>query len=159
MFAVDVTSHVLTERRRRMTQTLWIACGGALGSVARYWIALWASPVSRTLPLGTIGINIAGSFLIGFFGTLTLQSGRYPVPENIRLFVMVGICGGFTTFSSFSLQTLDLLRGGVWGRALVNVAFSIMFCLASVAVGHALASHWNGGARQVAENVVEEETS
>ena len=63
-----------------MTQTLWIAFGGALGSVARYWIALWALPVSRTLPLGTIGINIAGSFLIGFFGTLTLESGRYPMP-------------------------------------------------------------------------------
>lgn len=72
---------------------------------------------------------------------------------------MVGICGGFTTFSSFSLQTLDLLRGDAWGRALVNVAFSVMFCLASVAVGHALAAHWNGGARQVTENIVEEEAS
>ena len=96
-----------------MQQTLWIALGGALGSVARYWIALWALPVSRHLPWGTIGINIAGSFLIGFFGTLTLEGGRHPAPEWARLFVMVGICGGFTTFSSFSLQTLDLLRSEV----------------------------------------------
>lgn len=141
-----------------MSATLWIALGGALGSVARYWVALWALPLSRSLPVGTIGINVAGSFLIGFFGTLTLATGRYPVPETARLFVMVGLCGGFTTFSSFSLQTLDLLRGGAWGRALVNVAASVMLCLASVAIGHGLASHWNGDARQVTENIVEEET-
>jgi len=139
--------------------TLWIAFGGALGSVARYWLALWALPLSRALPLGTIGINIAGSFLIGFFGTLTLETGRYPVPENLRLFVMVGFCGGFTTFSSFSLQTLDLIRGGAWNRALVNVGLSVMLCLGAVAAGHALASHWNGGAHRIAENAVEEEAS
>jgi CrcB protein len=70
---------------------------------------------------------------------------------------MVGICGGFTTFSSFSLQTLDLLRGGAWGRAMANVGLSVMLCLASVAAGHALASHLNGGARQVAQIAIEEE--
>ena len=102
--------------------TLWIACGGALGTVARYWLAIWAISVSRTLPMGTIGINVAGSLLIGFFGTLTLAGGRHPLPETARLFVMIGFCGGFTTFSSFSLQTLDLLRGDAWGRALLNDA-------------------------------------
>jgi len=142
-----------------MGPTFWIALGGALGSVARYWIALWAVPLSRNLPWGTIGINIAGSFLIGFFGTLTLEGGRHPAPEWARLFVMVGICGGFTTFSSFSLQTLDLLRGGGWGRALTNVAASVLLCLASVAIGHALAAQLNGGATQVAQTVAEEETS
>lgn len=130
-----------------------------MGSVARYWIALWALPLSRNLPWGTIGINIAGSFLIGFFGTLTLEGGRHPAPEWARLFIMVGICGGFTTFSSFSLQTLDLLRGGGWGRALANVAISVMLCLASVAIGHALAARLNGGATQVAQTVAEEETA
>ncbi len=142
-----------------MRDTVGIALGGALGSIARYWIALWAIPLSRSLPLGTIGINIAGSFLIGFFGTLTLANGRYPVPDAARLFVMVGFCGGFTTFSSFSLQTLDLLRGGAWTRASVNVAASVLLCLAGAALGHAAASYWNGNAQQVAENVVEEETS
>ena len=142
-----------------MQQTLWIALGGALGSVARYWIALWALPVSRSLPWGTIGINIAGSFLIGFFGTLTLEGGRHPAPEWARLFVMVGICGGFTTFSSFSLQTLDLLRGDAWGRAMVNVGLSVLLCLAAVTAGHAAAAQLNGGARQVAENPLEEGTS
>ncbi len=142
-----------------MTNTLWIALGGALGSIGRYWFAIAALPISRSLPVGTILINIIGSFVIGFFGTLTLESGRYPVPEAARLFVMVGFCGGFTTFSSFSLQTLDLMRGGVWNRALVNVGVSVLLCLAAVAAGHALASHWNGGARQITENVIEQETS
>jgi CrcB protein len=140
-----------------MPETLWVALGGAIGSVARYWIAAWALPVSRTLPVGTIGINIAGSFIIAFFGTLTLASGRFPASESARLFVMVGICGGFTTFSSFSLQTLDLLRGGAWGRALTNVGLSLILCLASVAAGHALASHLNGGAHRIAQIAIEEE--
>lgn len=142
-----------------MVQTLWIALGGALGSVARYWIALWALPISRSLPWGTILINIAGSFLIGFFGTLTLESGRHPLPETARLFIMIGFCGGFTTFSSFSLQTLDLLRADAWGRALANVALSVALCLAAVALGHYAAAALNGGATQVTESAVEEEAS
>lgn len=134
-----------------MQQTFWVALGGALGSVARYWVAVWALPISRQLPWGTIGINVLGSFIIGFFGTLTLGSGRYPAPEGVRLFVMVGFCGGFTTFSSFSLQTLDLLRADAWGRALANVGASVLLCLAAVAAGHAAAAQLNGGARHVAE--------
>jgi CrcB protein len=142
-----------------MQQTLFIAAGGAIGSVARYWIAVWALPVSRHLPWGTIGINIAGSFVIGFFGTLTLEGGRHPTPEWLRLFVMVGICGGFTTFSSFSLQTLDLLRGDAWGRALANVGLSVLLCLACVAAGHSAAASLNDGAGQVAETAIEERAS
>ena len=142
-----------------MAITLWIALGGALGSVARYWIALWAVPLSRSLPWGTIGINIAGSFVIGFVGTLTLAAGRHPVPETARLFAMVGFCGGFTTFSSFSLQTLDLLRAGAPGRALVNVAVSVLLCLGAVAAGHYAGAALNGGATQVAQTAAEEEAS
>ena len=142
-----------------MAETLAVALGGALGSVARYWLGVWALPISRELPWGTILINILGSFAISFFGTLTLGNGRYPLPEGARLFFMVGVCGGFTTFSSFSLQTLDLLRGGATGRALVNIAASVLLCLGAVAIGHAIASHLNGGARQVAQTAVEEEAS
>ena len=137
--------------------SLWIGLGGALGSIARYWIALWALPISRELPLGTIAINIAGSFIIGFVGTLTLTGGRYPLPETARLFVMVGVCGGFTTFSSFSLQTLDLLRSGATSRALLNVAVSVLLCLGSVALGHGLAYLMNSGAQRVAQVAIEEE--
>ncbi len=135
--------------------TLWVAVGGALGSVARYWIAIWALPISRSLPWGTILINVAGSFAIGLFGSLTIEGGRYPAPEPARVFFMIGVCGGFTTFSSFSLQTLDLLRLGAPWRAFLNVAFSVLLCLAAVAAGYAVGSHF-GGVRQIAENPPEE---
>ena len=142
-----------------MAQTLWIALGGALGSVARYWFAVLALPVSRELPWGTIAINIIGSFAIGFFGTLTTASGRHPLPETARLFFMVGVCGGFTTFSSFSLQTLDLLRGGAPGRAVANIGLSVLLCLGAVTLGHIAAAQFNAGARQVAQTAEEESAS
>ncbi len=136
---------------------LLIALGGALGSLSRYVISVAAAPLGRALPWGTIGINVAGSFVIGVFGTLTLASGRFPVSENARLFVMVGFCGGFTTFSSFSLQTLELLRGGAALRAGLNVVLSVALCLCAVAAGHALAAQLNGGAVAVVEAGREED--
>jgi CrcB protein len=142
-----------------MIETVLIALGGALGSVGRYWFGIWALPISRDFPWGTILINVIGSCAIGFFGTLTLGSGRYPVSDAGRLFFMVGICGGFTTFSSFSLQTLDLLRTGAPVRALANVAVSVLLCLGSVAVGHGIASHLNGGTQRVTQAAIEEEAS
>ena len=97
--------------------------------------------LSIGFPIGTILINIIGSFVIGYFGTLTLHSGKYTVSDNVRIFVMIGICGGFTTFSSFSLQTFDLMRSGYLGRAMVNIALSVLLCVAAVAAGHRLAQH------------------
>ena len=85
---------------------LLVMLGGAAGTLLRYLISVWMTGASQQLPWGTIAINVAGSFVIGFFGTLTLASGRFPVSENVRLLVMVGVCGGFTTFSS--LQFADV---------------------------------------------------
>jgi fluoride exporter len=136
---------------------LIIMAGGALGTLARYLISVLAAPISGNLPWGTIIINITGSFIIGLFGTLTLAHGRFPVSENMRLFVMIGLCGGYTTFSSFSLQTLDLMRSGAVTRAGVNIAASVVLCVAAVSAGHLIASYFNGGEKQVVQLRVEEE--
>ena len=125
-----------------MAVYLWIALGSAIGGVARFALTRFLLPTSAYFPSSTVLINVLGSFVIGFFGTLTVSGGRYAVPENVRLFVMVGICGGFTTFSSFSLQTLDMLRSGHWGKALVNIGLSVVLCLAAVGMGHAIADRF-----------------
>jgi CrcB protein len=134
-----------------------IAVGGAIGTFGRYGLSLVALPISHSLPWGTIIINVLGSFVIGFFGTLTLASGKFPVSENIRLFVMVGLCGGFTTFSAFSLQTLDLIRGGSLVRASANIFLSVVLCIVAVAIGHTAGACLNGGAIQIAQIEIEEE--
>jgi CrcB protein len=123
---------------------LWIAIGGALGSMARYAstniVAGW---LGGHFPWGTLLINILGSFVIGFFGALTGPGGRIFVANDVRLFVMVGICGGYTTFSSFSQQTLDLVRDGHVLRAGMNVGGSVVLCLLAVSIGYALAAAIN----------------
>ena len=139
------------------TNTLFIAIGGALGSVARYWGGVWMAPYSQSLPWGTILINILGSFAITFFGTLTIASGRMPLADSWRLFFMVGICGGFTTFSSFSLQTFELLQSNMPGRALANIAASVLLCLAASAVGYYAAAGINGGSQQTAQVQAEDD--
>jgi CrcB protein len=133
--------------------------GGALGTLVRYLISVLTATAPHQLPWSTIAINIAGSFLIGFFGTLTLANGRFPVSENVRLLVMVGVCGGFTTFSSFSLQTFDLLRNGCFVRAGINILASVALCLGAVAAGHAIGAHFNGNAVAVAQISAEEEAA
>ncbi len=136
---------------------LIVTAGGAIGTLARFLISVATLPISRLIPFGTILINMSGSLLIGFFGTLTLAHGRYPVSEELRLFVMVGICGGYTTFSAFSLQTLDLLRTGAVVRAALNVILSVVLCVGAVTAGHVLASSLNAGATQIAQAAIEED--
>ena len=122
----------------------WVGVAGALGSIARYWMALAVlSLTGPAFPWGTILINIIGSFVIAFFGTLTGVGGVLNIHNDVRVFVMVGICGGFTTFSSFSLQTLDLAREGQLLHAVANVTVSVVLCLASVTVGYAAAEYIN----------------
>lgn len=124
-----------------MFNYLWIALGGALGTAGRYWISgLVASRFGETFPWGTIIINVTGSFVIGFFATLTGPDGRLLVGTTARQFVMVGICGGYTTFSSFSLQTLTLAQNGEWQAAAGNIVLSVVLCLLAVWLGHAAAA-------------------
>ena len=93
--------------------------------------ALIANAFGETFPWGTLIVNVTGSFIIGFFGTLTAPDGRLFVSGTTRQFVMVGVCGGFTTFSSFSLQTLNLMHDGEWLYAGGNVLGSVALCLIS----------------------------
>jgi protein CrcB len=130
--------------RHTMIGYFWIGLGGAFGSIARAWLAFTVARITGPqFPWGTILINVVGSFVIGFFGTLTASGSRFSVPPDARAFVMVGICGGFTTFSSFSLQTLELARDGRLGQALGNVGLSVILCLLVVAVGHYAAATIN----------------
>jgi CrcB protein len=92
--------------------------------------------VGLTFPWGTLIVNVSGCFVIGIFNALTGPDGVLLVPVNIRLFVMVGMCGGYTTFSSFSLETLNLMRGGEWLAAASYVLASVAFCLIGVWLGH-----------------------
>src|SRR5262245_52997483 len=100
---------------RAMASYFWIAIGSALGGVARYWCSgVAARLVGETFPWGTLIVNLVGSFIIGFFATLTGPDGRVFASSTARQFVMIGICGGYTTFSSFSIQTLNLAQDGEW---------------------------------------------
>jgi CrcB protein len=127
-----------------ITAYLWVAIGGALGSMARFWMAAFVAEIlGPQFPWGTILINILGSFVIGFFATFTGPGGRFVVSFDARAFVMVGICGGFTTFSAFSLQTLELARSGHWLWAAGNVVLSVVLCLLAVWLGYLLAAALN----------------
>ena len=123
---------------------LWIAVGSALGGMARFWFSgVAARLVGETFPWGTILVNVLGSFLIGFLATLTGPDGRIFADTLTRQFLMLGILGGYTTFSSFSLQSLTLLQDGEWLLAGANIALSVIACLVAVWMGYALAATIN----------------
>jgi len=116
---------------------LWVALGGALGSVARYGCAgLIARIAGLTFPWGTLVVNVSGSLAIGVLAALIATDGRPLIAGDTRAFLMVGVLGGFTTFSSFSVDTLNLARSGAWGAAGANVIASVVLCLVAVSVGY-----------------------
>jgi fluoride exporter len=119
-----------------------VAAGGVLGSVARY-VASLLLPVVAGFPWPTLFVNIVGSFIIGFYSTLTGPDGRVFASTRQRQFVMTGFCGGFTTFSAFSLETFRLLHGGMTRTAFAYIAVSVVTWLVAVWLGHMLASRLN----------------
>ena len=127
-----------------MLNYLLIALGSAIGGVTRYWASgAIDSRVSQSFPWGTLLVNVTGSFIIGFFASVTAPEGRWLVGPYARNFFMIGVCGGYTTFSSFSLQTLNLAQEEEWLYAGANAVLSLVLCLISVWLGHALAGALN----------------
>lgn len=123
-----------------MWNAFWIFVGGGLGSLARWGASGFiARHWGEHFPVGTLVVNITGSLLIGFLATLTGPDGRWLAPPSLRIFLMLGVLGGYTTFSSFSLQTLTLAQDGQWFRAALNAVLSLVLCLAAVWLGHTLA--------------------
>ena len=132
-----------------LKQYLVIGLGGALGSMLRFGFGSWIDrAMSRDsgmllFPWGTVIVNITGCFIIGFIAAISSTEGRLMIPPLGRAFVMIGLLGGYTTFSSFSLQTLTLAQAGQWGAAVANVLASVVLCLGGVVLGAALAGWLN----------------
>ena len=125
---------------------LWVALGGALGSVSRFWInGIVSEKVGATFPWGTLVINIGGSFVIGIIGAVANPEGRLDsqTRQFATQFLMIGVCGGYTTFSSFSWQTLNLVRDREWLYAGGNVLLSVVLCLVAVWLGWLLGSSFS----------------
>jgi CrcB protein len=115
----------------------WIALGSALGGVGRYWCSgVVARRYGERFPWGTLFVNVVGSFIIGVFAALGPEETA-AIGPGIQQFVIVGICGGYTTFSSFSLQTLNLARDGQWREVWQNILGSTVSCLAATWLGFA----------------------
>jgi CrcB protein len=117
-----------------MEKYLLIGFGAFLGANARYIMQTWtAARWGSSFPLGTLLVNMTGSFLLGFF--LTAATGRAAVSTNWRLFVAVGLLGGYTTFSSFTFETLALLQGDQWRAALLNIGGNVIVGLIAAFLG------------------------
>src|SRR5262245_52988219 len=121
-----------------MSAYLWVAIGGALGSIGRFWLnGIASAKLGETFPWGTMLVNVSGSFIIGVLAALTSPEGRMDSQSRAftAQFLIYGICGGYTTFSSFSLQTLQLLQDRQWLYAGGNVLLSVVLCLVAVWLG------------------------
>lgn len=117
-----------------MKSLVFIAIGGALGAVLRYGasVSVYAL-LGRSFPYGTLFVNVSGSLLMGLLSVLMLE--RFNIGPEWRAAVLVGVLGSFTTFSTFSIETLNLLEQGDWVRAMSNVVLSVLVCLAAVWLG------------------------
>lgn len=122
-----------------MERWLYVGVGSALGGLLRYALARWFVPVPGGWPIATMTANVVGSFLIGLLAAVIVA--RAPEnSENLRLFCMTGVLGGFTTYSAFALETSLLMGGGQTLRAIAYALATVAACLAAVFAGRALAA-------------------
>ena len=120
---------------------IYVALGGALGSASRYLLGTWTQSISKSIdfPYGTLTVNLIGCFVIGFLSQLAESRGAFS--SESRAFVFVGILGGFTTFSSFGNDTINLLRDGETFNALANIGANVIVGLLLVWLGR-MVSYW-----------------
>jgi CrcB protein len=117
-----------------MTQMMAIAAGGAIGALLRYWTSLAVhSRLGSGFPYGTLMVNVLGSLLMGFLYIWLIE--RIAAGATLRAFLLIGVLGAFTTFSTFSMETLNLVEGGQLGKALLNVVVSVTVCMTAAALG------------------------
>jgi CrcB protein len=122
----------------------WIGCGGAAGTIARYLVSGWALDRFGTgFPFGTLAVNVVGSFLLAALMYLGVHAGM--LPPTVRLALTTGIMGGFTTYSTFSYETMRYLQDGAWALALLNMAVTVGGCLLACLLGW-VAAQWLAGA-------------
>ena len=127
-----------------MLSYIFVMLGGALGTGARFWMSGFvAERAGEFFPLGTLVVNVSGSFIVGFFAGFTDPEGPILVSPRFRQFFTIGLCGGYTTFSSFSLQTLTLLREREWLYATGNAVLSVVLCMIAVWIGYLLGELFN----------------
>jgi CrcB protein len=133
-----------TERRQAVAIYFWVTIGSAVGGAARFLVSgAVARLIGETFPWGTMLVNVVGSFIIGFVAAMTAPDGRVFLSSTARLTLMAGFCGGFTTFSSFSLQTLNQINDGEYLQAGANIGLSVVLCLAATWAGSAVAASLN----------------
>lgn len=117
-----------------MLQLAAIAGAGAIGALMRFWMSGWVYGLfGRDFPYGTLAVNVAGSLLMGVSFVLLVE--RLGSAPEWRALVMIGFLGAFTTFSTFSLETVQLLEGGAVGRAMINVITSVVLCVGAAWLG------------------------
>ena len=123
-----------------LSKVIAVGLGGFLGAVSRYWVSGLAQKLSDRFPFGTLTVNLIGSFILGVLATLFLE--KVIVNQELRLFLLVGLLGAFTTYSTFSLETINLLRGGAWLFASLNIIANVMGTLIAVWAGMGIAKLW-----------------
>ena len=117
-----------------MTQVLAIAAGGSIGALLRYWVSTAVQGrTTSVFPYGTLTVNVIGSLLIGFLYIWLIE--RLAVGPAVRAFMLIGVLGAFTTFSTFSIETLNLMESGHLGKALVNMLVSVIVCVGAAGLG------------------------
>ena len=122
-----------------------VAAGSALGGLARFGLSNWFTHrFGPGFPIGTLVVNVTGSLVIGVLAAWTAPGGRFAGISHVPWLFMAGLCGGYTTFSAFSLQTLELLQRGHWDHAVLNVLASVALCLGAVWLGYGL-GRWSNG--------------